>query len=263
MVAGLSSCVQKKESSDFAIVEAGGFAFKLEMEIKREEEEKSAGLYLRASLMKDSHLIDADVTVCLYICRHAWRRRIAKASKWNIHMNSTKAKQAPKALDIRILCHQQQGQRLLSAKSHSLRMFTFSSIEVEESSEESPSLSSTLLCARLADLQDEFTTNINTLYSNSYFFSQGFRKSLARELQGSRGGIGLPGNIASHVPVGVLRKLRSKLPTPIAEYRNKVLVECTTTSQAVIESFVGIEQHPKLQSVLVDGVNEIFTAPGC
>jgi hypothetical protein len=56
------------------------------------------------------------------------------------------------------------------------------SIEVKESFEESPSLSSTLLCARLADLQDEFI--INTLYSNSYFFSQGFRKSLARELQG-------------------------------------------------------------------------------
>lgn len=31
------------------------------------------------------------------------------------------------------------------------------SIEVKESFEESPSLSSTLLCARLADLQDEFT----------------------------------------------------------------------------------------------------------
>jgi hypothetical protein len=52
-------------------VEAGGFAFKLELEIKREEEEKSAGLYLRVSLMKDSHLIDADVTVaCTFVATH-------------------------------------------------------------------------------------------------------------------------------------------------------------------------------------------------
>jgi hypothetical protein len=58
------------------------------------------------------------------------------------------------------------------------------SIEVKESFEESPSLSSTLLCARLADLQDEFTANINTLYSNGSFFSQGFQKTIARELQG-------------------------------------------------------------------------------
>jgi hypothetical protein len=31
-----------------------------------------------------------------------------------------------------------------------------------------------------------------------------------------------------------------------------------TSSQAVIESYVGIEQHPKLQSLLVESVNEIF-----
>lgn len=67
----------------------------------------------------------------------------------------------------------------------------------------------------------------------------------------------MPGNIAWHVPVGVLRKLRSKLPVPIAEY-SKVLTECMTSSQAVIESYVGIEQHPKLQSLLVESMNEIF-----
>jgi hypothetical protein len=31
-----------------------------------------------------------------------------------------------------------------------------------------------------------------------------------------------------------------------------------TSSQAVIESYVGIEQHPKLQNLLVESVNEIF-----
>jgi hypothetical protein len=31
-----------------------------------------------------------------------------------------------------------------------------------------------------------------------------------------------------------------------------------TSSQAVIESYVSIEQHPKLQSLVVDSMNEIF-----
>jgi GTPase SAR1 family protein len=131
------------------------------------------------------------------------------------------------------------------------------SVELGED-EENTSLHDTLLCARLADLQDDFTSSIDKLYSNRYFFSDSFRKSLARELQGSRGGIGLPGNIASHVPVGVLRKLRTNLPLPIAEYRNKVLEECSSTTEAIIENFVGIDRHPKLQSVLVECAEEIF-----
>jgi hypothetical protein len=82
-------------------------------------------------------------------------------------------------------CHQQHGAATFVGEvTYSAHVYV-QSIEVKESFEESPSLSSTLLCARLADLQDEFTANINTLSSNSYFFSQGFRKSLARELQGS------------------------------------------------------------------------------
>lgn len=71
MVQDFQVAYKRKKAVVSPSVEAGGFAFQLELEIKREEEEKSAGLYLRVSLMKDSHLIDADVTVaCPFVATH-------------------------------------------------------------------------------------------------------------------------------------------------------------------------------------------------
>lgn len=68
----------------------------------------------------------------------------------------------------------------------------------------------------------------------------------------------MPGSVASHVPIGILRNLRTKLPVPITAYRNKVLDELTKTTEDVIETHVGVERHPKLQSILLECAEEIF-----
>ena len=127
-----------------------------------------------------------------------------------------------------------------------------------EGADASDKLGSSLLCARLADLQDDFTSSIDKLYSKAHFFSEGFRMSLARELKGSRGGLGLPGIIAPHVPVAMLRKLRTKLAGPIGDYRLTVLEECISTTQAVIDKYVREDLHPLLRSLLSERARVIF-----
>jgi GTPase SAR1 family protein len=127
-----------------------------------------------------------------------------------------------------------------------------------EGADDSGKLGSSLLCARLADLQDDFTSSIDKLYSKAHFFSEGFRMSLARELKGSRGGLGLPGIIAPHVPVAMLRKLRTKLAGPIRDYRHTVLEECISTTQAVIDKYVREDLHPLLRSLLAERARVIF-----
>jgi GTPase SAR1 family protein len=115
-----------------------------------------------------------------------------------------------------------------------------------------------LFCSRLANLQDGFTSDLDKLYSNAYFFSEAFRKGLARELEGSRGGYGMPGMVAPHVAIGMLQKLRTKLSEPLSTYRRKVFEECNDTSRTMIEHYVQISQHPKLQALFLDCVLGIF-----
>jgi hypothetical protein len=112
-------------------------------------------------------------------------------------------------------------------------------------------LGSSLFCARLTDLQDNFTSKIDKLYSKAHFFLEGFQKSLARELKASQGGVGLPGIIAPHVPVAMLRELRTKLAGLISNYHRQVLEDCTSTTQPVIDKYVAEDLHPLLHDFLI------------
>jgi len=237
-------------------VEIGGFEFQLQVNVRNEEERKSVGTYLNVSV-QDKCMISARVGIsCTFSATNGddeIRRLFME------HTYGLDEEEASGGFGYNAFISSRRAEALSGEVTFHASVFV-DSIEIKAASvDNSSGVGNTLLCARLADLQDVFTSSMNTLYSNSYFFSVGFRKSLARELQGSRGGIGLPGNIASHVPVGVLRKLRKKLPAPIAEYRSKVLGECTTTTEAVIGKYVGMECHPKLQIVLIQCAEEFST----
>jgi hypothetical protein len=189
----------------------GDFKFHLHLNAAEGEDEKSAGLYLNVALMKDGLLIDASVTVsCTFVATHGGEELQRRDMNHTYELN--KHKSSSKSIGYSTMVPVVKAASLTGEVTFCAHIYIESTDVKVVFDEEYSSLDNTLLCARLADLQDDFTSRINTLYSNSHFFSNGFRKSLARELQGCRGGIGLPGNIASHVPVGVLGKLRSKLP---------------------------------------------------
>ena len=121
-----------------------------------------------------------------------------------------------------------------------------------------PNIESSLLCSRLADLHDEFTTDVDKLYSNHYFFSTAFRKSLAREVSATRGGIGLPGTVSPHISAGALQKLSGKLHIPINTFRTKVFGECKRTTEAIIDKYVDHAVFPRLHCLLVEETHELI-----
>jgi len=242
-----------KERSTPVIV--GNFTFELQVTMNDGNDKKSPSLYLKVSTASCSGVVN----VCLS-CTFTATQGDQQLENSSMEADYQLSKKKPSYTWGQNSFSSTVAQALHGKVIFSVSVFV-ERVEIKEGPEDDSSYSgSTLLCARLADLQDELTSSINTLYSNSFFFSVGFHKSLARELQGSRGGVGLPGNIASHVPVGVLRKLRTKLPAPIAEYRNKVLEECTSTAEAIIGKYVVMECHPKLHSVLVECAEELFNA---
>jgi GTPase SAR1 family protein len=115
-----------------------------------------------------------------------------------------------------------------------------------------------LLCATLNNLQEELVTSIDTLYSNHYFFSSAFRLKLAHEVSSCRGGIGLPGTIAPHVPVNILKHLRQKLPEVIEAYRNQVKTACTQKVKASINNHFEEKIHPNLNRLVLETSKELL-----
>lgn len=115
-----------------------------------------------------------------------------------------------------------------------------------------------LLCATLNNLQEELVTSIDTLYSNHYFFSSAFRLKLAHEVSSCRGGIGLPGTIAPHVPVNILKRLRLKLPEVIESYRNQVKTACMQKMKAAINLHFEEKIHPNLNQLVVEASKELL-----
>uniref|UniRef100_A0A7S4JM12 Dynamin GTPase n=1 Tax=Odontella aurita TaxID=265563 RepID=A0A7S4JM12_9STRA len=108
------------------------------------------------------------------------------------------------------------------------------------------------LCTHLANLNDDLATNVDYLYSNQHFFSETFRESIAREVSVSRGGIGLPGAVAPHVPVNVIRSMLRELPFVVTGHRNDVFGACNETTQGTISEFVDAGRYPKLSKLLVE-----------
>lgn len=115
-----------------------------------------------------------------------------------------------------------------------------------------------LLCSRLADLQNTFTSEVDELYSNQYFFSVEFRKSLESEVSACRGGIGLPGSLPSHVPCTVLEKLRKQLPFPINSFRKNFYSECLESVELIMEQYVDLRLTPRLHSLTAEVIRDHF-----
>uniref|UniRef100_A0A7S2N5B3 Dynamin GTPase n=2 Tax=Helicotheca tamesis TaxID=374047 RepID=A0A7S2N5B3_9STRA len=115
-----------------------------------------------------------------------------------------------------------------------------------------------MLCAQLSDLQDEFLSNIESLHSNHFFFSEHFRKSLAKDIIATRGGLGLPGSVAPHLPIVVLKRLRKNLAKMCKEYRQSVFQECKMTATAILCNCIKESAHPQLLLLLEKKMGDVF-----
>ena len=67
------------------------------------------------------------------------------------------------------------------------------------------------LCSCLASTQDIFTTNVNSLFLNEYFF-QNLSRIAYPETRARGGGVGLPGTISQRIPVQTVKMMLRKIP---------------------------------------------------
>eukprot|EP00978_Attheya_sp_CCMP212_P004325 scaffold9455_cov54-Attheya_sp.AAC.1 len=117
-----------------------------------------------------------------------------------------------------------------------------------------------LLCAQLNNLQDKMVSDVDLLHSNSHLFSGSFRKGLGREVAACRGGIGLPGVIAPHVSVNVLKRLRLKLPDTTNDFRQCVLEACVSKSIMIVNKHAEKKLYPKFHELMINECNRIFNS---
>jgi len=108
-----------------------------------------------------------------------------------------------------------------------------------------------MLCASLNNLQGSLTSDMDSLYSNKYFFSKPFRTSLAHKVSACRGGIGLPGAISQHVPVNILKDLSKKIPDVVSNYRKSVVSACNDKMNEVVMLNVDQTQYRKLHDLII------------
>lgn len=129
---------------------------------------------------------------------------------------------------------------------------------VEKKEEKVDEQQALLLCAQLNKLQNDFVSSMDKLYSNTYFFSAAFRKKLGHEVSGCRGGVGLPGAIAPHVPVNILKSLRQKLPSIVEVYRDAVKAACLEKVDNLVDGYFESKLYPKLNELVAEKCNHIF-----
>lgn len=118
--------------------------------------------------------------------------------------------------------------------------------------------SETLFCSRLSQMDEDFTTNIDKLYTSNYFFSTAFRKTLAKNVKAIRGGTGLPGSVSPRVALVVLENLRSSLPAEVRDFRDAVYKDCIDTIEKLLNETVDAGSFPRFQKLLSDASNELI-----
>ena len=131
-------------------------------------------------------------------------------------------------------------------------------IEIERSPTVFAAESHVLLCSTLNTLQEGLVSSIDNLYSNHYFFSPAFRLKLAHEVLNCRGGIGLPGAIAPHIPIKVLKELRQGLPKIIESYRKEVQEACSQKIELSIKTYFEEYLYPNLHRLIWDVSAELI-----
>eukprot|EP00051_Salpingoeca_urceolata_P022016 m.352687 g.352687 ORF g.352687 m.352687 type:complete len:172 (+) comp19903_c11_seq1:570-1085(+) len=76
---------------------------------------------------------------------------------------------------------------------------------------------STMLCAALSQQETDFNDEIHDLYPNRFFFSDGFRSRVGKDVAARRGAAGMPDALAPEVPLGVLQQLQRPLPDKVTK----------------------------------------------
>ena len=108
-----------------------------------------------------------------------------------------------------------------------------------------------LLCARINDLDLEFTNHINAVQSDRCFFSSAFLAKLKAETEARRGAAGLPGAIAPDVPLGILGSLTKKLGPIVEAHVNAFRSVVAAKIELVIDETVHKQAHPRFHGMLL------------
>ena len=91
---------------------------------------------------------------------------------------------------------------------------------------------------------------ILTCSTQTVFFSGAFRKRLACEVSTCSGGFGLPGIVAQHVSVNIIKMLFTKLPAVVTTHCTAVMKACMEKVKNVVNQRITYKIHPKLHKIL-------------
>lgn len=223
----------------------GECSFRTKLELKKKDGEDSSklGMYLQVQRLVD------EIETVEVVCEFAVEGEIGTKRKLEHSFDFSRVKNDTWGFD-NLMTIDPEGVKRMSEITVTASVFVAKVTMKDKSS--MPKRQNSLLCSRLADLQDTFASNIDKLCSNGYIFSDEFRKFLAQEASASRGGTGLPGRTPGTVATKVLRTMGGRLSDPIESFREKVHEECLESLEPILEEHVNHEVVPRLHTLILE-----------
>lgn len=114
------------------------------------------------------------------------------------------------------------------------------------------------LCGKLAKLESEFTSDINSIYSDQYMFSEAFRKSLKHQVTLYHGRIDLSSSITSFIALNVLKHLCKNFFKCIDKFRENIYRTSYATVIKGLKAVVDQKQYSGLYSLFEDIAKKVM-----